>query len=269
MKKLLLFFTLIPFLATAQQQNSSWLTYSEENQKKQKTNINVKIDLLEKAPIKEYSYVIATGLAYKSWNFDELPDESINKKLTEFHKKLNTFLQAYKPIYVGKITGNNKEIHYYYVKSKSKLRKSIREFYEKNYNLYKFYSQIWLDKDWRTYFESLYPPEYELIKLNNKATIAKLKESGDNLLKSRKVAHTVFFTNKNEMLKFKSIVGAEGYEIVGEQKIKQSSFEYKFVFSKVTPITLTYINKETLNILDNISIFNAAYDGWETTIIAE
>ena len=122
------------------------------------------------------------------------------------------------------------------------------------------------DPEWTFYIEVLFPDDYALQGIWNRALVAELEANGDTLDEPRQVDHLARFSSKAEAEKAAKALSAAHFKIddIGEDETEKGA--------AITCWAVAFHRKETLEddkpnrfsaeVLDIILPFDGEYDGW-------
>lgn len=121
------------------------------------------------------------------------------------------------------------------------------------------------DSEWGYYHKLLYPTSKEWQIIQNHKACDQLKESGDNLYLARAIEHKLFYTNEYKKEEMVTKLTDEGFkikdELTNEEGVKGLSFyriDKPFYYD---------IDELTLHLGELLDVYNAQYDGWETSVV--
>lgn len=262
---LCLFYT---FLLSAQDDEGTWDAYMAAYQDDNPGSTILRMDLIEKAPLKEYSKLLITGVTYKSNREDGFPDKEMLQTLYEINDKLEALLKKhFEIIYVGSFTYNYERLGYYYIKSDKNLEKKLQKFYKKNYPGFKSQITIKEDIEWKAYTEFLYPSEEILGYMYNKKVVKALYDAGDLLTEKRRIDHWLWFHDETKLKECISELEQLGYTIEGYKKVEERENLYSIQIWKNGLPDMENISAETSSLQVLAKKYDGEYDGWETIVV--
>ncbi|MCU0468300.1 MAG: DUF695 domain-containing protein [Arcicella sp.] len=263
------FFILISQKLSAQTTNEIWDNYMATFENKP-GSIVVRMDLINLAPLKEYKFILITGITYESKSPDGLPDKETLSAIQKVGDELQqTIAISLKEVYVGSFTYNNERLEYFYLQDTVGAREILKSFYKSKYDKLKTYINIRNDSDWKAYKEFLYPNEETLNYMADSKVVFSLIESGDKLTKARKVDHFSYFKSKKDAEQFKDNIQKVGYRIEKIDKNSDSAYPYSVLFWKEQNVDLNSISQITTVLREISKRCNGEYDGWETMVIKD
>lgn len=248
-----------------------WETYMASYEDGKPGSTTVRMDLIEKAPILDYNYVLVTGITYKSEREDGLPkgDETF-KLLHKIGGELDTLLkQEAEGMLVGSFTNNFERLEYFYLKSDNGIKEKVETFYKTNYPNKTYSLNIKEDKKWEYYTQFLYPNEATQNYMSDMRLINELKEAGDNLTKVRRVDHWMYFKTTEDLERFTEDIKKLDFEIEFSGRKGVAKFPYSLQFYKYNKVDIDTINPITSALRNMGKDYNAKYDGWETIFVRD
>ena len=271
MKKIVLLIVLLatPVLSFAQEE--SWQNYIAAYEKNIPGSTVVRMDLKEKAPLRNYQYVLVTGYSYETVRTDGLPDNDAFRFIHSFDDELFGFIEStFKVIHAGTFTHDTQRLHYFYIQSAENVDPVITEFYaDIKPNVSKPYVNVTKDIDWEYYLNFLYPSDEILNYMGDMDVVQALKDSGDVLYKPRLVEHWIYFGNSDDRKRFRKSVEEMGFKIEDSSTNQDSELKYQLRISREDKVDLDTINGIT-NELRVLAIeHNGDYDGWETFVVKD
>lgn len=247
-----------------------WDTYIANYEGEKPGSTILRMDLIEKAPIKGYGKVLITGVSYNSTRDDGFPDNEALGNLYEVNEELEVFLnEDYEAILVGSFTQDYKRLNYFYIKTDIGLERALVKFYSINFPKSKFHIDIIEDPQWGTYVNFLYPNEAILEYISDRRVVETLIEAGDPLTEIRRVDHWLWFEKEEEVQSFIKKVELIGYKLEGYNKVESVESLYSVKIWKKELPDLDSIYEITTNLRKIAKEDNGTYDGWETFIVKE
>lgn len=263
-------FFLLPFLFYGQSPQEDWQTYMAAYEGNKPGSTTVRMDLIEKAPMVDYNYVLVTGITYESERDDGLPkgDETF-KLLHKIGNELEELLKMQEGMLVGSFMFDFERLEYFYLKSDSGAKEKIEAYYKTNYPNKKYYLKIEEDKNWEYYTKFLYPNEVTQNYMTDIRLIDELKEAGDKLIIERRVDHWVYFKNKENLELFTEAIVNLNFKIEFSGRKGVAKFPYSLQFYKYNKADIDTINAITSSLLEMVKNYNSKYEGWETIVITD
>ncbi|TBN03935.1 DUF695 domain-containing protein [Hyunsoonleella flava] len=241
------------FNLASQESEGYWETYMASYEDGKPGSTTVRMDLIDKAPIAEYKYVLVTGITYESNSEDGLPKSDATFKL--LHKigdELETLLkQDAESLFVGSFMFDFERLEYFYLKSDVGIKEKVETFYKTNYPDRVYYLNIKEDQKWEYYTQFLYPNEAIQNYMSDIRLINELKTAGDNLTKVRRVDHWMYFRTKEDMERCKENIVKLDFEIEFSGSKGVVKFPYSLQFYKY--------NKVDIDTMESDNVFITRY----------
>lgn len=220
------------------------------------------------APIKEYPFLLITGVIINDCGLDGLPTKAAFDQFYQISDKVkNTIDLNYKYKLVGTFTYQCERVDYYYLADTAKLRDRLNLTYENNFPELTRKIKLQKDSTWEAYISFLYPNEETLEYMSNQKVILNLIDAGDKLTKSRQVDHWLYFRNSADRDRFIGYIVKEKYKIESKKFNNNSKLSYQLQISREDLVNLESITKITLELRKKAEEYRGEYDGWETFII--
>ncbi|MPQ48275.1 DUF695 domain-containing protein [Marinifilum sp. N1E240] len=273
MRKLLITFLTILIsntLMTAQNFGEQWDTYIASYEDGKPGSTTLRMDLINTSPIKNFDFVLVTGLTYETSNENGFPEGETFSILHKVGDELIEIIsQETEFIFVGSFMYNKERLEYFYIKDTKNLIFKIEEFYKNKYPKYEFYLNIKEDKEWKYYKEFLYPNEETRNYMADQSILQNLEEAGDKLTKARRVDHWIYFSNEIEMNKCKEQLVKLKFNIQSSGINKETNLPFELQIWRIDKVDINSIYPITSNLRKEIKKYNGEYDGWETSVEKE
>lgn len=262
---LLFFFTIISL--SSQNKAEKWESYLATYEKNKPGSTTIRMDLVDRAPIPDYNFVLVTGLTFESKREDGFPQgetfDILHKVGDELVKLLNNNGEN---LLVGSFMFDFQRLEYFYLKSDTGIQKQLEEFYKRKYPKNKFYINIKEDKKWTYYLDFLYPNDDTLNYISDEKVVNQLRESGDSLEKKRRVDHWIYFSKKENMKLFKAEITKSNFKIEFSGINNESYLPFEIRIWRIDKVDIDSIYPIT-NFLRKLAMkCNGDYDGWETSV---
>ncbi|MEO9805199.1 MAG: DUF695 domain-containing protein [Reichenbachiella sp.] len=230
----------------------------------------VNMDLINSAPKAELPFVLITGVTIENCRDDGFPNAEEFKNLYEISDAVGERLQELTKIELaGTFTYRCERLDYLYVSDTSLIREELITLYQTKFAAYKYYVNIKTDAHWEAYLQFLYPNEVTQEYMANEKVLMQLQQAGDDLTKSRKVDHWLYFATEESKKMFLKYVKKKGFRVEGEDKIGGSELPFQLHISRNDPVSPNEISSLTLDLRRRAEEFKGDYDGWETIVIKE
>lgn len=272
--KMISFFLLTLCLCTnllSQENTGRWETYMASYEGGKPGSTTVRMDLIDRAPLFNYNYVLVTGIAYESEREDGLPKgDKTFKLLHKIGDELDALLkEETEGILVGSFTYNFERLEYFYLKSAEGIKERIEAFYKENYPDKTYRLNIKEDKTWEYYTQFLYPNEDTQNHMYNLRVVNELKKAGDNLTKTRRIDHWMYFKSKEDLERFEDEIVNQNFKVEFTGRKGVVKFPYSIQFYSYGKVDIDTINPITAKLHEMAKNYNAMYDGWETVVVTD
>lgn len=131
---------------------------------------------------------------------------------------------------------------------------------------YQFESGNRKDKKHETYYKMLMPNVQEYHNIQSEEIIADLEESGDNLEAEHRIEYYALFMTSTQRKRFTASIEEAGFSFLKEflDEKAEDDFVYGVVFTKLSPVSVELLNKQTEDIFPLIAVEHGRYEGWGT-----
>jgi Family of unknown function (DUF695)/Regulator of ribonuclease activity B len=264
---ILIVLTIFPVTTFSQEEN--WDVYVSRYEKGVGSTM-LNMDLYRMAPVKNFSFVLITGVKFKDCTGDGMPSKREFENLYSISDTIKKRVaKATLNIPTGTFTYQCERLDYFYVNDTGKLRQTLLELYKTQFPSYKPYISIKPDKGWDAYFKFLYPNDEAKEYMSNQKLVTKLYNAGDKLEKERPVAHWLYFSTESDRKCFISYAVSKGFKIIAKEKIDRTTSPLKLQISRSESMQLASITKTTLELKKQAKRCNGDYDAWETFAIKD
>jgi len=268
-KRCMFLLTLFITSLSAISQEESWDVYMAQYEKGAGSTV-INMSAKDYAPLKEFPFLLETGVHLINCTGDGLPSKAEFDKLYKISDKIKAVIDAAaKNKLVGTFSYQCERIDYYYLGDTGAIRQKIEAVYKSAFPRYKYSITIRKDENWEAYLTFLYPNDETREYMENEKVILNLTKAGDNLSKPRQVDHWLYFKTEDDRSKFVAYCSNEHYKIEGKNFLKDATLHYQLQISRVDNVDLSSISKITILLRKKASELNGSYDGWETIVIKE
>ena len=259
-----IFFLLQPIRLVAQPQ---WETYMGQYEKGPGSTI-VDMSIKDKPPVKEFPFLLVTGISFEKCTADGLPEKEAFPLLYKVSDAVklcmdNTLVN----IFAGTFTYQCERLDYYYIKDSTGIREKLDKLYADSFTAAKYYTNLKVDKIWQAYLDFLYPNALSLEFMLNEKLLLKLKEAGDHPDKERPVNHIIYFTTETDEQCFIPYMLKQHFKIVSKEKTGDTKRPFKLEISRIDKADLSSISAISIDMKRMAMKCNGEYDGWETAVI--
>lgn len=169
-------------------------------------------------------------------------------------------------IYVARATTDGNRDFYFWFGNTTLYDKTISETMVQ-FPKYTYHFGTKVDKEWKSYFEFLYPLPQQLQSMQNRNVVEQLEKNGDKLTKPREVNHWIFFKSENDQATFIKKIQADNFKIELQEFNKSlGEFPYKLRISRFDKVGYEDIDEYCIHLWQIAKECNGDYDGWETSI---
>jgi len=243
----------------------NWDTYIARYEEGIPGSTTLRMDLINSAPLKDYPFALITGLNYKSERDDRFPQEDALEEIHTREEKIVKFVSfSSDTIHVGTFMSDFQRLQFFYMKSDMGIEKKLKEFYSQYYAEEEFFLLVEQDKEWKHYREFLYPNQSTLNYMADQKVLRYLESEGDDLSKSRRVDHWIYFDSQKKLDRFIELVVANKFNIekvdkipIGKKNLQIQIWRNDYVDS---------IHEITRNLREIANQNDGEYDGWETFV---
>lgn len=267
MKLVILLLSLLIHSLSSFSQEENWDVYMAHYEKGAGSTL-VNMSLKESAPIKQFPFLLSTGVQLIKCTDEGLPAKKEFDVLYQISDKIKSVIDAAtknKP--AGTFSYQCERTDYYYLTDTIGLQKLLEAAYQTAFPQYKFSIKIRKDEQWEAYLTFLYPNDDSFEYMSNEKVILKLSEQGDLLIKPRHVDHWLYFKNEADRDKFISYALNEKFKIEKTQLAKDSKLKYQLQISRTDKVDIDSISKTTIALRKKAIELNGEYDGWETFVV--
>ena len=250
------------------QESQIWNTY-QAKQEKGVSSTNLRMDLIEKAPINGYDFLFYVKIKYRVTKESDFPIGNKLKKLYLIKDAIYDKMQSVTDdsFYIGSFMFDGSRFEYYYVKDASDIERHIDKLFKNKFRGEKYEVFVKSDPAWDLYINFLYPNDEIKNFMSNRDTVIQLKNAGDNVISPRKIEHYATFSTTNEMNLFAEAVEKLAYTIDYKKKVKSNEFPHEVKFYRNNSVTLENTMKFTTELINLAKEMNGNYDGWETFVV--
>ncbi len=248
------------------QDGAIWNTY-QAKQEKGVSSTNVRMDLIEKAPVNGYDFLFYVKIEYRVTKESDFP---IGNKLKKLYKIKDAIFDTVNgnadTQYVGSFMYDGNRFEYYYVKNVTGLEEKIDQLFDKNFSRETYKVYVREDISWELYKDFLYPNDEIKNFMSNRDTLIQLRNAGDVAEHARKIEHYAKFPTAQDRTQFITAIKALSYKIEYEKTMDDPSFPFEVKFHRKDITTMEQISKITAELMVFSTKYYGKYDGWETFI---
>ncbi|MDD2829030.1 MAG: DUF695 domain-containing protein [Sulfuricurvum sp.] len=233
--------------------------YDTLDNEETKSRVEVDLSLIDEAPDAERPWLL--------WIFFKISDP-FSTEFIRFRDDLaSTLFEQLEALYAGCIIKDG-WCEFYFYASTSKKFENITSDVMARHGSYPYERGSSKDAKWEMYLERLYPEPIDMIKMQNRDTIAALLEAGDDLNRAREVEHYCFFQTPTALKRFSESIISEGFDVKEEMNNDESEYAYGVTLIKDESITPEQVEETTSTLYEATLIEHGIYEGW-STVLAE
>ena len=257
-------FVLFPLMLSAQQ--PQWETYKGQYEMGPGST-TVDMSIKPMAPVKELSFLLVTGIAFKECT-EGLPENEVLPKLYKVSGAVKRCIDgAMINIFAGTFTHQCERLDHYYLKDTLAIREKLDKLYNDSFPGSKYHINIKVDKIWQDYLDFLYPNALSLEFILNEKLLLKQREAGDQTDTERPVNHILYFTTEADEQCFLPYMLKKHFKVLSREKTGDSKKSFKLEISRTDKLTLAAISAITIDMKRMAMKCNGEYDGWKTEVI--
>ncbi len=229
----------------------------------------VDIGLVQIAPVESKPFLLTFTTKMNNPTEDGLSSENEADKLNQIEENLIESLVAKNDvIYTGRIKFSGKMQSYFYSEEINGLESTISNIVA-DFPDYNFEHKFTEERDWKAYFEVLYPSPFEMQVIQNGRVIENLEKHGDKLERERLVEHWIYFKSEIDRENFLRAIKVKGFEIVDKDITSFGDSPFSLQLSRVDKADYESVNEYVMYLWEKAQEFNGDYDGWETFIVKD
>jgi len=251
---------LLSFHSALAQEN--WDAYTTKFGDK-RGSVMLDMNAIERAPDKNYPYLVITGPRAKNCDKDGFPANDEIDKLEEVLDGANNFLTGVTAkVLVATFTYNCERLNYYYVKDTMNARNALQRMYKRNFGDYDFAINMKYEPDWSTYRNFLYPDDTTITWMENARIIVKLRNQGIDDSKETTITFLTYFKTEADRKNMADYALGKDFKI-DMFKMKEGNNPYILKLSKAIFIKATVVNPIAVDIIAQVRKYNGVYDAWD------
>ena len=230
------------------------------------SSISTDLGLVKIAPIQTQPYVVYISIKMNNPREDGLSSSDEAKILWKIEDEINANLDTQDVEFtsVGRLTSNGYRDFYFFASNTIIIEKIISETMVK-FSDYKFDLGSKEDKEWKSYFDFLYPLPRQMQSIQNFRVVENIQKGGDDLSKEREVFHWIYFKESSKLDEFEKYTLDAGFKTLSKGNT-QGEFNYVIQISRIDKVGFNDIDEYTINLWEKAKEHEGEYDGWETSI---
>jgi uncharacterized protein (TIGR01619 family) len=250
-------------------QQEDWAVYFCTVDEDEIGSVLVDLSFANVAPIESKSQLITITTFMNSPTEDGFSSNEENDLLNQIEDYfINLIVEEFDAVYVGRLKHGGKILSYFYSGKTEKVQNTIDKV-EQKFPKYRFEQSSKEEKDWRAYFEVLYPSPFEMQVIQNGRVIENLEEHGDKLEKERQVDHWIYFKSETDRENFIDSIKENGFEIVEKETSSIGDSPFSLQLARVDKADYESVNEYVMYLWQEAQKFNGDYDGWETFVVKD
>jgi uncharacterized protein (TIGR01619 family) len=213
------------------------------------------------------SLLVIVTLVYKEPSLNGLPKSTEFDLVSSIEKNIEHFSGKNSDFYVGRITLSGHRYFYIYTTKKELLWKEFIDSL-KAQSGYDLNVSSREDKDYRGYWDELYPTPDDWQMIKDIKVIEILEKNGDSGSIPRKVDHWIYFFSQSASEAFKAWLANSRFTY--EQSLSFITDDKRFCIraSHYGSVLIHDISSYSLELRRVAAELDGVYDGWETEIIS-
>lgn len=230
-------------------------------------SIMVDLGLISIAPIPDHETIVWVSVKMNQPKENGLSTSGKIEILGQIEDSLVTKLnKKHNCTFVGRATTDGNRDFYFYFGNTTLYDKSISEAMVQ-FPKYTYDFGTKADKDWKSYFDFLYPLPKQLQSIQNRRVIEQLEKGGDKLTKAREVDHWIYFKTEADRETFLQKISTENFSIVDKDFDKElDEAPFGLHIKRVDKVDQESVDQYVIHLWQLASESNGDYDGWETSI---
>jgi hypothetical protein len=266
-KKYLFLAVFLAFNITSFAQDNEWDVYMAQYEKGIGSTI-INLSLKEKAPLKQFPYLLQIGVKLITCNKEGLPGEDEFETLYGVSDTMKAITDALVANHAaGTFSYQCQRTDYYYIADTNGVRKAITQAFEALFPNYSYTIKLQPDPNWQAYLEFLYPNEVSFEYMQNEKVILALQKAGDKLQKPRQVDHWIYFKSEADREQFIAFVLKENYKVEKKEQRRDGTLPFTLQISRVDRVDADSISLITIVLRKKAKELFGDYDGWETSVV--
>jgi hypothetical protein len=231
-------------------------------------SIFLDLDLAKVAPLKERPFMAYVRVYMRQPRPDGLSSREEFEDLTRLEDHLSgALIAAARATYVGRNTSGGCRDFYFYTAEADGWSQQVAGAMA-GFADYQYEAGSRLDREWKTYFEFLYPSEQDRQRIRNRRVCESLEKNGDALVEPRPIDHWAYFPDERSRAKFVEHIDSLGFTVRGLSESERSETPFGVQFFRVDLPSFESIDAVTLPLHKAAAEAGGDYDGWETQVIS-
>ncbi len=158
----------------------NWNNYIASYEAGNLGSTTLRMDLINKAPVKEMPYVLMISISYYTSRADGFPETETFKMLHAVGNDLEQLITLETDaVLAGSFMYQQERIEYFYIKDYQGLKEKIAHYFLENKVNLQYSIHVTEDREWAHYKKFLYPNKEILRIMQEKALVKNLQEADD------------------------------------------------------------------------------------------
>jgi hypothetical protein len=199
--------------------------------------------------------------------FDGLSSDEEAPTLHQIEDALRGSLGNLGGLFVGRTTTAGRRELYYYLPSKEGFYEAVNRALFR-FDNYRISADTQQDLDWTHYLDHLYPDNAAIQTIRNRSALQSLTARGDDLVKSRKVTHYLYFDTDSPRQKLAQWARKAGYiafAFPANSQSEQKAFGLSLAHQAF--VDQESIDRVTTEIYEKALNLSGEYDRWESEVL--
>lgn len=233
-------------------------------------SILVNMSLKENAPFPEFPFLLSARVKINHCSAEGLPEQNGWENLYKISDKIKAEIDSHIPSKApGVFTYQCWRTDYYYIRDTAGVRQQLTAVFKNFFPGQEYKIEFRSDSSWEAYLTFLYPNEETIEYISNEKVLSQLMESGDKLIKARKIDHWLYFKTETGRSKFIIYATEQGFKVESQETGQNKERNFSLRLSRTDKVDIKSISAITLQLKRKARQYDGDYDGWETFVIKE
>jgi hypothetical protein len=242
-----------------------WEFYECTVDDKHRALITVDVSLYDAAPDPARPYVLRVIVPFVNPQEDGFHRAEERERIDQIEQELDTVVTELGGFYVGRAIFGGARRHYFYLADEAAAKTAEQRarglVTDRSLEIGGF-----ADPEWSEYFGFLYPNDLAWQFIQDRNTIAALRDQGDDLETPRKIEHAAVFPSAAARDGFAAQLGELGFEIDDTSDDLAGPMSHEVEFSATRkPLEVLRLNEKLLILATEAG---GEYDGWGCEVVA-
>lgn len=251
----------------ARSQEQGWMSYAF-TLNGQPASVLVDMDFEKNVRSQPLPYLVITGPRSSPCGANGMPDSTMLHNMEDALDATEHYLKTVTSIALsGTVTRNCERLNYYYVSDTSSVRNAIKRLYQRNFPYFAGVLNVKYDPEKLTYSKFLYPSDTQQNSIANNSIIYELYRQGDKLNGARVLTFGACFVSEAAKSAMSDYLVVHGFKIARDKTVSQSKYPFCLVFTKSFFLKSNELQRETLDLREQIGIQSGIYLKWSTPAV--